>query len=140
MSVTETQVTIRGYGDIVNARQTGRALARELGFGLADQTRLATAISELTSNALHYAGSGVCTIIDRSDASRNCIQVSVEDNGPGIPDIEQAMQQGFSTGGTLGAGLPGTKRLVDEFHIESRPGYTKVVIALMRQIRRDDGG
>lgn len=132
MGATETQVTIKGYGDIVNARQTGRALARELGFGLADQTRLATAISELTTNALRYAGSGVCTIIDRSDVSGNCIQVTVEDNGPGIPNIEQAMQQGFSTGGTLGAGLPGTRRLVDEFHIESRPGRTKVVIAMRR--------
>ncbi|HDQ74143.1 MAG TPA: anti-sigma regulatory factor [Chloroflexi bacterium] len=131
MGVTKTHVAIRSYGDIINARQTGRELAQELGFGLADQTRLATAISELTSNVLHYAGLGVCTIADQSNQAENCIQVIVEDNGPGIPDIELAMRQGFSTGGTLGAGLPGTKRLVHEFQIESRPGFTKVVIAMM---------
>jgi len=125
-------VQIRVESDIVAARLAGRDLARQLGFGLADQTRLATAISELTRNVIQYAGTGTCTITDVSDDTVVKVRVVVEDNGPGIPDISKAMEQGFSTSRGLGAGLPGTKRLVHEFDIQSRPGHTRVTIAMAR--------
>lgn len=130
--MNETKITIKVYSDIVYARQVGRQMAYELGFGSADQTRLATAISELASNAMRHAGGGVCVVTDRSDQRVKKVQVVVEDHGPGIPDIEQAMKEGFSTGGSLGVGLPGSRRLVHEFDIESEPGYTKVTIAVIR--------
>jgi serine/threonine-protein kinase RsbT len=132
MGVDETRIEIKTHSDIVAARHTGREMAHELGFGSADQTRLATAISELTSNAIRYAGGGVCTITNQSGQNEKKIQVVVEDHGPGIPDIEQALMDGFSTGGSLGIGLPGSKRLVHEFDIESEPGHTKVTIAIVR--------
>ncbi len=136
MDVNETKVGIKVHSDIVSARQVGRKMAHELGFGPADQTRLATAISELTSNVIRYAGGGVCTITDQSDQNTNRVQVVIEDHGPGIPDIEQAMVDGFSTGGSLGVGLPGSKRLVHEFAVESEPGHTKITIAMVRQSAR----
>jgi len=118
--------------DVVIARAAGRDLARDLGFGLADQTRLPTAISELTRNVIRYAGTGQCVLADESDRNLLRIVVTVEDHGPGIPDIEQAMTDGFSTGKSLGAGLPGARRLVQEFDIESRPGHTVVSISLVK--------
>lgn len=133
--MSETKIKIRTYGDVVAARQAGREIARALGFGSADQTRLATAISELTSNVLRYAVEGVCIVRDVSDQNQGKVQIVVEDHGPGIPDIEKAMTQGFSTGGGLGAGLSGTRRLVHEFDIESEPGHTKVTIAMVTQKR-----
>ena len=119
--------------DVVRARAHGRECARSLGFGSADQTRLATAISELTRNALCYAGSGACRFIDESDENLAVVSVIVEDEGPGIPDIDRAMEDGYSTSGGLGAGLPGAKRLMHGFHIESRPGQTRIGITLMRR-------
>jgi serine/threonine-protein kinase RsbT len=127
-------VEINIESDIVVARSAGRELAREIGFGSADQTRLATAISELTRNIIQYAGSGVCTVVDESANGSACIRVTVEDHGPGIADVEQAMADGFSTGRGLGAGLPGTRRLVHEFALESEPGHTKIVIAMKRRL------
>lgn len=120
--------------DIVAARQAGREAARELGFGSADQTRLATAISELTRNVIKYAGTGVCRITDMSAGSVKMLQVEIEDSGPGIPDIDQAMTDGFTTGGSLGIGLPASKRLVQEFEIDSVPGHTKITIGISRQV------
>lgn len=121
--------------DIVRARQAGRELAKGLGFGAADQTRLATAISELARNVLKYAGSGVCELTARSQQTANSIQVVVTDQGPGIADLEAALGDGFTTGGGLGMGLPGTKRLVDDFEIHSRPGDTRVAITMTRTLR-----
>ncbi len=132
--MSEKIVELKVEGDIVVARSAGRGLAREIGFGSADQTRLATAISELTRNVIQYAGSGVCTVIDESADETAGIRVTVEDHGPGIPDVEQAMADGFSTSKGLGAGLPGTRRLVHEFHLESEPGHTKVTIAMARRL------
>ncbi len=126
-------VEIKGSWDIVTARQTGREMAHELGFGSADQTRLATAISELTRNVIQYAKEGICVITDASDKSMSRIRVKVEDHGPGIPDIDRALTQGYSTSGGLGAGLPGTKRLVHEFDIESSPGHSVITIVLTRR-------
>lgn len=131
--VTEKVVRIEDEMDIVAAREVGREMAREMGFGLVDQTRLATAISELTRNVIQYAGGGTCLIRDASDEHHVRIRVIVEDHGPGIPDLNKAMQFGFSTSGGLGAGLPGTKQLVHEFHILSQPGLTRVTIAMVRQ-------
>ncbi|MCP4544293.1 MAG: anti-sigma regulatory factor [Chloroflexi bacterium] len=136
MTVNERRIEIKCHSDIVSARQAGRQMAYRLGFGSADQTRLATAISELTSNAIRYAGGGVCIVTNQSNQCLTKVQVVVEDHGPGIPDIEQAMKDGFSTGGSLGVGLPGSKRLVHEFDIESKPGYTKITIAMVRQTVR----
>jgi len=131
--VNERNVTIEVESDIVIARQAGRRMAKELGFGLADQTRLATAISELTRNVLLYAKQGSCVIRDESDQEQHRIRVTVEDHGPGIPDPEQAMQDGFSTSGGLGGGLPGARRLVHYFEIDSEPGHTVITMMMVRQ-------
>ncbi len=126
-------VDIKDQKDIITARQAGRDMARRLGFRLADQTRLATAISELTRNVIQYAGGGVCLIQDMSDAGELRIEVAVEDFGPGIPDVEKAMTYGFSTSKGLGAGLPGSRSLVQDFDIQSRPGNTKITIVMRRR-------
>lgn len=120
--------------DIVTARRAARELCERLGFGKADQTRLATAVSELTRNVIQYADHGVCIIEDRSTGSQRCIWVRVEDQGPGIPNLERALTDGYSTSGGLGAGLPGTRRLVDQFQIESAAGGTCVTIALAKPL------
>jgi len=111
-------------------------MAKKLGFGSADQTRLATAISELTRNVVQYAGSGHCRIDDISNLRFMEIRVVVSDAGPGIPDLDEALRDGFSTGGGLGAGLPGTRRLVHSFEIKSNPESTRVEISVRR--RRPD--
>jgi serine/threonine-protein kinase RsbT len=127
-------VTLRLPDDVVRARQAGRDAARTLGFGLADQTRLATAISEITRNALHYGGGGLCEILGHRDGRQREITVSVTDHGPGIPDIEKAMTPGFSTGNSLGMGLPGARKLVDAMDVESQPGRTCVVLVMRRRL------
>jgi serine/threonine-protein kinase RsbT len=129
---TNEVIGIYAPTDIVLARRMARELAESLGFGRADQTRLATAVSELARNVIQYAGGGFCTITQESDDRMIQVVVYVEDTGPGIPDIEMAMRDGFSTSGGLGAGLPGTRRLVDNFSIQSEPGKTRVRIALVR--------
>ncbi|AKB77124.1 anti-sigma B factor RsbT [Methanosarcina horonobensis HB-1 = JCM 15518] len=93
---------------------------------------MATAISELARNVLKYAGEGSCFIYKEQDEKEMAVKVIVEDNGPGIADIEQAMQDGFSTGNGLGAGLPGARRLVNNFDIASEPGYTKITLEIRR--------
>jgi serine/threonine-protein kinase RsbT len=123
---------IRSTLDIVTARHAARALCEQLGFGKADQTRLATAVSELARNVIQYAGEGTCLIEDDSDAHYRRIRVRIEDQGPGIPNLDLALTDGYSTSGGLGAGLPGTRRLTDEFQIESVPGSTRVFIALVK--------
>jgi serine/threonine-protein kinase RsbT len=125
-------VSIHDSADIVRARGAARSLAARIGFGLADQTRLATAVSELTRNVVQYAGAGSCQIADASDAAEMRIRIVVEDIGGGIADLDLAMKDGYSTGGGLGAGLPGTRRLMDSFAIESAPGFTRVTIAMGR--------
>ena len=124
---------LKAETDVIASRKAARDLARDLGFGLADQTRIATAVSELTRNVLKYAGEGVCLLIDDSRGPIGGLSIVVEDHGPGISDIELALQDGYSTGGSLGAGLPGTKRLVHEFSLQSRPGHTRVTIAMRPQ-------
>jgi serine/threonine-protein kinase RsbT len=132
MNQTE-QMLIRKMEDIVIARSFARQVATKIGFGVADQTRLATAVSELARNVMQYASGGCCKITDVSDKNEMRLQIMIEDNGPGIADIEKSMKDGYSTSGGLGAGLPGTRRLMDEFSIESQPGLTRITIALVRR-------
>jgi serine/threonine-protein kinase RsbT len=126
----ERRIPVKTDLDIVSARVEGRNLSRELGFGTIDQARIATAISELARNVILYAPEGkvtVRTIV--SDDARRGIEVVCEDNGPGIADVELVMQDGYSTGSGLGMGLPGTKRLMDEFEIETKLGVgTRVTV------------
>lgn len=131
--MAQTELLLRSERDIIAARRAARDLARNLGFGLADQTRLATALSELARNVVTHAGAGRCTIEDISDAHAARVQVVVEDHGPGIANVELAMQDGYSTGKGLGAGLPGAKRLVHRFEISSVPGHTRVAIEMVRE-------
>lgn len=117
--------------DIITARQQGRTLAQELGFGLADQTRLATAISELARNVVQHAGQGTITLRPIVAGSKRGLEVVVADQGPGIEDVELALQDGYSTSGGLGMGLPGARRLVHEFDIVSQPGVGTTVTIRM---------
>ena len=122
MQAGKIQVTISSDQDIVLARQKGRALAVELGFSAVDSTLIATAISELARNIVAYARKGSITLQPLNNSTRQGILVVASDRGPGIADVHQAMRDGFSTSGSLGLGLPGVKRLVDEFDIKSEPG------------------
>jgi serine/threonine-protein kinase RsbT len=122
-------VPIRSEADIVSARQSGRRMAAELGFSASQLTMIATAISELARNVVNYAGSGEVLLELRESGSRRGILVVARDEGPGIPDIEAAMQDGFSTGRSLGLGLPGARRLMDEFDIVSTVGEGTTVTA-----------
>lgn len=119
---TETLVPIKSEMDIVMARQHGRALAAELGFKTGDLTLVATAISEIARNILVYARQGEVLLRPIHDGARRGILVIGRDEGPGIPDIHRAMQDGYSTGKSLGLGLPGAKRIMDEFDIVSEVG------------------
>lgn len=127
MSAEEVEVAIRSDLDIVLARQKGRAMAIELGFSSGDATLIATAISELARNILSYARRGEITLKIVHASSRQGLSIIASDNGPGIRDIRQAMRDGFSTSGSLGLGLPGVRRLMDEFEIASEPGHGTIV-------------
>ena len=116
--------------DIVMGRQTVRRLAQEQGFSLVDQTKLVTAASELARNALIYGGGGELRWETLLNGVKRGVRLVFEDHGPGIPDLEQALTDGWSSGGGLGLGLSGARRLVNEFQIESTVGAgTRVTIA-----------
>jgi len=118
----EDRIAIESDADVVTARQRARELAGELELSSTDQTLLATAISEVARNITAYATRGEVTLkIVRDGNGRAGIEVLAIDQGPGIENIERALQDGFTTGGGLGLGLPGARRLVDEFEIESAP-------------------
>jgi serine/threonine-protein kinase RsbT len=125
---------VRSSEDVVLARQAVRRRAVEQGFSLVDQTKLVTAASELARNTLEYGGGGVMQIDVLHDGSgRRGVRLTFVDQGPGIPDIAQAMKDGFTSGGGLGLGLGGAKRLSNEFEIESQPGVgTRVAITRWR--------
>jgi serine/threonine-protein kinase RsbT len=118
----------------VLARQKGREVSKELQFGGVDQARITTAISELARNIYLYAGSGQITISVLEESGRRGIHISAVDNGPGINDIRMVLQDGYSTSGGLGAGLPGVKRLMDSFDIDSIPG-TGTTISITKWAR-----
>lgn len=128
-TATEGSVPVRSENDVVTSRQFVRKLAQQLGFSLVDQTKMVTAASELSRNVLVYGGGGDMQWRLRQDGMRAGLTLSFVDQGPGIPDIELAMRDGFTTGGSLGKGLPGSKRLVNEFELESTVGKgTRVTI------------
>ena len=129
MAPCQIRVPIDSDGDIIIARQKGRALAAELGFSTTDVVRIATAISELARNVLSYAESGEIKLEALNSRSRCGLAIVVMDRGPGIADVEQAMQDAYSTSGGLGMGLPGVRRLMDEFKIESSVGEGTTVSA-----------
>ena len=121
----EVQLAIAGEPDIVAARQAAREVAKRLGFGMVDQSRIATAVSELTRNVARYATDGRGRVVIRELAApprRPGIEVVVADDGPGIADVSEALREGVTSGPGLGMGLPGTKRLMDEMEIDSALG------------------
>jgi serine/threonine-protein kinase RsbT len=118
----EVRVRITSDDDIVTARQEGRRLSAGLGFSSTDLTLIATAISEVARNIRLFAGEGQVQIKRVRDGAREGIVVVARDKGPGISDVERAMQDGYSTRGSFGLGLPGARRLMDEFEIRSKPG------------------
>lgn len=123
MSLAKREVLpLKNSNDVVLARQKVRQWATDLRFGLVDQTKMVTAASELARNALDHGKGGEMTIETLNSASRSGLRLTFEDHGPGIADIEQAMKDGYTTGAGMGLGLGGSKRLVNEFSIESAPG------------------
>jgi serine/threonine-protein kinase RsbT len=118
----EVQVPIRSSADIVTARQKGRALAALAGFSASNLTIIATAISEVARNIVEYAGKGDVTITLIGQGGRTGVRIVANDSGPGIPDVALVMRDGYSTGSGLGIGLPGARRLMDEFEIASAVG------------------
>ncbi|MEP0926222.1 anti-sigma regulatory factor [Leptolyngbya sp. SLC-A1] len=120
---------IQSSADVVLIRQAVRQFAIEIGFGLVDQTKIVTAASELARNTLDYGGGGTVTLETLQDGGRRGLRLTFEDQGPGIPDIEMALRDGFTSGGGLGMGLGGAKRLANEFEIESVVGEgTRIII------------
>jgi serine/threonine-protein kinase RsbT len=122
--VTEAyRVAITTDQDVVTARQRARSMGGELGFTSTDLTLLATAISEVARNITAYAGEGEVRLsVVRGANGRQGIEVIARDEGPGIANVELALQDGYTTGGGLGLGLPGARRLVDEFELRTTPG------------------
>lgn len=130
----DLRVVVSRDADIVTARQLGRELAAKAGFVGSDLTLIATAISEVARNIISYAANGEILLGLAQKDGRPGLRVIAQDHGPGIADIDQAMQDGFSTGKSLGLGLPGARRLMDEFEIVSAPGEGTTVT--MRKWRR----
>jgi serine/threonine-protein kinase RsbT len=116
------RVPVASEYDLVPARQQGRQLAESLGFSSSEATLVATAISELARNIVAYAARGEIMLKGSHDGVRRGITVTARDEGPGIANVNLALQEGYSTSGGLGIGLPGVRRIMDEFHIESAPG------------------
>ena len=128
MDHSELRVPISSDQDIVTARQEGRHLASRLEFSSSDLTVIAAAISEVARNIVEYATRGQVELRLMERNGRRGIEVAARDEGPGIADIAQVMQDGFSTSGSLGLGLPGAKRLMDEFEIRSELGRGTTVV------------
>lgn len=136
-TVPADKLLIVGEDDIVAARQRARELAKQLGFGLVDQSRIATAVSELARNVVRYAVDGRGEVTIRAITGQSAatgLEVVVRDDGPGIANVEDALREGFTSGGGLGMGLPGTRRLMDEMAIDSAVGRgTTVTIRKWRR-------
>ncbi len=118
---------LRSDEDVVRLRQAAREQLVALGFSLIDQTKTVTAASELARNTVRYGGGGESHIVCLQNGNRRGLQLSFSDQGPGIADIEQALRDGYTTGGGMGFGLAGAKRLSDEFAIVSAPGQGTTV-------------
>ena len=123
------KMPVRSSGDVLLIRQTVRARTSELGFSLVNQTKMVTAASELARNTVDYGGGGHVLVEILNEGGRRGLRLTFEDQGPGIPDISLALKDGWTSGNGLGLGLSGAKRLVDQFHIESKVGVgTRIVI------------
>ena len=132
-TIRANDLPIHTSADVVGVRQAVRTAAMEQGFSLVDQTKLVTAASELARNTLDYGGGGTVHIEVITEGVRKGVRLQFADEGPGIADIELAMRDGYTSGGGLGLGLGGAKRLVSEFHIDSAPGKgTKITITRWR--------
>jgi serine/threonine-protein kinase RsbT len=123
---TET-LPVRTQEDVVLVRQRVRAFAAEEGFRLVDQTKIVTAASELARNTFIYGGGGLARLETLENNGRRGVRITFEDHGPGITDLDLAMKDGYTTGGGLGLGLSGAKRLSNDFEIRSKPGEGTVV-------------
>lgn len=121
-------VAVSSDADVVTAREKGRELSARLGFSSIDLTLIVTAISEVARNITSYAGQGEMTITVIEHGDRRGIEVTAEDRGPGIADIDQALADGYSTGSGLGLGLPGARRLMDELTVDSIVGVGTTVV------------
>jgi serine/threonine-protein kinase RsbT len=128
-AVREESHDIHSDEDVVRVRQMTRQWAVDLGFSLVDQTKIVTAASELARNALVHGGGGVTRFVALQEGNRRGLRITFEDKGPGIPDVAQALRDGFTTGPGLGLGLGGARRLSNEFDLTSAPGQgTRVCI------------
>ena len=130
VGLKDETASIRSSDDIVKVRRIVREWAVSLGFSLVDQTKVVTAASELARNVIDYGGGGDFRIEALNNDSRRGLRLTFSDEGPGIVDMEQAMKDGFTTGGGLGLGLGGAKRLVNEFLIDSKPGRGTTVVII----------
>lgn len=129
MNSTERSVVISAEVDVADAVFEAHVMSEGLGFGKTDRFMIATAVSELARNICLYAGSGAVILRTVSAKGKEGIEITAEDAGPGIQDITQALGEGYSTGGTLGLGLPGARRLMDEFVFDSeRVVGVKIVV------------
>jgi serine/threonine-protein kinase RsbT len=127
--VKDETMTIKSSEDVVRVRQAAREWAVAQGLSLVDQTKIVTAASELARNTLDYGGGGTVRLEALNSEARRGVRLTFEDRGPGIPDIELALKDGYTTGGGLGLGLSGAKRLSNEFELYSRVGEgTRVAI------------
>ena len=126
---------VRSSAEVVSVRHLVRRWAVELGFTLVEQTKIVTAASELARNMVDYGRGGTMTIESLEDGNRKGLRLIFEDQGPGIPDIERALRDGFTTGNGMGLGLGGARRLSNEFEIDSKPGEgTRVAITRWRGV------
>jgi len=130
MTLKKVEIPLHAQEDIVAARQAVRRLAVEAGLSIIDQTKIVTAASELARNTVVHGRGGTAILETVDEGHRRGVRLTFEDNGPGIPDIELALRDGYTTGAGLGLGLGGAKRLSSEFYIRSEPGEgTRVTIA-----------
>lgn len=120
---TEMRIPVASDRDIISARQAGKQLSGALGFSAVQTTLIVTAISEVARNILEYARRGTILLRAIQEGDRAGIVIVASDEGPGIPDVERAMQDGYSTGKGLGLGLPGARRMMDEFVLDTRVGH-----------------
>lgn len=134
VELSELRVPIDSASDIVTARQRGRSCAMRMGFSASEATLIATAISELVRNIVSYAGRGEILLRPNCNGTRPSLEIVASDDGPGIANIAASLERGYSTAGGLGLGLPGVRRIVDEFEIESRIGEgTMVRVVMLRR-------
>lgn len=130
LSLSKDKIEVTKEQDVVYLKNRVKEVAVKIKMGLVNQTRLITAASELVRNMMRYADGGVCLVEVVSSGRTNGVRLTFEDKGPGIPDIAAAMRDGFSTGKSLGLGLPGAKRLVNEFDLKSKVGEGTTVVIL----------